>query len=100
MKRDCVEASSLARGDPASEPAGAARLAPLTPRYVLARLAGSERALLLREIVPLATIESIQDARVILLQLQAQGRVKFNAQTDRWSLAERGVLPAGSVQPG
>lgn len=54
--------------------------------YVLARLRMADRALLPREIAPSATITGRQECLRILRQLEAQGRVSMNPQTDRWSI--------------
>jgi len=66
-------------------------LVPLTHSYVLKRLAMSDRALLPREIVPLATNTNIAECVRILKVLEQQGRVRFHTATDRWSVPREAV---------
>lgn len=63
----------------------------VSPDFVIARLRISERALLPREIAPLASPANVVRVADILRRLRREGVVRFNEQTDRWSLVDKGV---------
>lgn len=86
MKAESLATESLARGALSSEETVLGSLVHVTHSYVLKRLAMSERALLPREIVPLATNANISECVRILHALEQQGRVRFHPATDRWSV--------------
>lgn len=58
----------------------------ISPDYVIARMRLSDRALLPREIAPTPHPGNVVQVVTILQRLRREGRVRFNGQTDRWSV--------------
>jgi hypothetical protein len=92
VKAESVGTQSLARGASSSSEAVLGALVPLTHSYVLKRLGMSDRALLPREIVPLATNTNITECVRILKLLEQQGRVRFHTATDLWSVPREAAV--------
>jgi len=84
VKVDGVEAASVARGAPPSD----AALSVITPGQVVEKISRAGRALLLKEIAPNHTEIAIEKTISVLVRMRAAGVLRFNAQTDRWSLAQ------------
>lgn len=61
----------------------------ISPAYVVSRMRMSDRALLPHEIAQTRSVTAVSMVVKILREMEQKGAVRFNAQTDRWSLVVR-----------